>query len=136
MIFDWYLRLQQAKGTPMKYLRCCFVAFMFFLFSCTTSERNNPFDPENPEYSAPVIVVPAKDQLAIIGQPVRFEVFASGTELKTYQWNKDGKDLTGETESIYTIHSVKISDEGIYECVVRNRKGIVRSSAKLTVKKQ
>ena len=76
------------------------------------------------------------------GTDVSFSVTATGTAPLSYQWQKDGVDLTdggsitGATTAILTITGVMESDEGGYGCVVTNIAGMVTSdTATLTVGK-
>ena len=76
------------------------------------------------------------------GSDVSFSVTATGTAPLSYQWQKDGVDLTdegsitGSTTATLTITGVMESDEGGYKCVVTNIAGMVTSStAMLTVGK-
>ena len=81
------------------------------------------------------------DQWKIVpGDIVSFGVTATGTAPLTYQWQKDGVDLTdggritGATTATLTITGVMESDEDGYRCVVTNIAGIVTSNtATLTV---
>jgi hypothetical protein len=67
---------------------------------------------------------------------VTFSVKASGTEPLSYQWRKGGSDISGATDSSYTITSVVMADAGSYDVVVSNSCGSVTSSAAtLTVNK-
>ncbi len=59
--------------------------------------------------------------------PVTFTVTATGTEL-TYQWYKDGKAISGATDSGYTISRAEKNNEGVYYVVVSNSTGSVISS--------
>ena len=59
--------------------------------------------------------------------PVTFTVTATGTEL-TYQWYKDGKAISGATDSSYTISRAEKNNEGVYYVVVSNSTGSVISS--------
>lgn len=51
------------------------------------------------------------------GQSVTFSVTATGTNL-TYQWQKNGSNLTGATSTNYTIPSAQSSDAGTYTVLV------------------
>jgi hypothetical protein len=65
--------------------------------------------------------------------PVTFSIVATGTNL-TYQWQKDGVDITGATQKDLTITSAAISDAGDYICIVKGDVDTVPSNAaKLTV---
>ena len=62
------------------------------------------------------------------GQSVTFSVSAGGTTPLTYQWRKNGADISGETDSICTISSVASNDAGTYDVVVSNSCGSLTSS--------
>lgn len=81
---------------------------------------------------------------AITLQPLAVSVFpldnismsatAEGIGL-TYQWQKDGVNLTGATNSVYAKQKVNFSDSGYYCCVVGNVSGNTPSSTvKLTLR--
>ena len=63
------------------------------------------------------------------GTNVLFSVIATGTAPLSYQWQKDGVDLTdggsiiGASTSSVAIVDVMESDEGGYRCVVSNVAG-------------
>ena len=63
------------------------------------------------------------------GTNVLFSVIATGTAPPSYQWQKDGVDLTdggsiiGASTSSVAIVDVMKSDEGGYRCVVSNVAG-------------
>ena len=73
-------------------------------------------------------VQPASQLLIVPGQPANFTVTATGDNL-SYQWQKDGADISGATSATYTISSVMESDEGEYQCLVSNTAGVVTSNA-------
>ena len=93
---------------------------------------------------APQVTVHPVDQTNIVpGSNVSFSVTASGTEPLSYQWQKDGVDLTdgssitGATTATLTIAGVMESDEGGYRCVVTNTAGMdTANTAVLTVGKK
>ena len=76
------------------------------------------------------------DQTNIVpGSEVSFSVTSTGTAPLSYQWQKDGEDLTdggsitGATTATLTITGVMESDEGGYRCVVSNAVGKENSNA-------
>ena len=83
---------------------------------------------------APVITKQPASQTVTEGDAVTFNITAKGTEPLAYQWYKDGEEISGATDSSYTISSVESSDTGSYYVVVSNSIGDVTSSmATLTV---
>ncbi len=80
----------------------------------------------------PTILVQPKSQTVMVGSSVTFSVVDSGGT--SYQWKKDGVNISGATNSIYTISSVKKEDAGNYSVAVSNAGGTVTSqNAVLTV---
>ena len=77
--------------------------------------------------AAPSITDQPESQLVLPGSLVTFTVAASGTGPLSYQWQKDGGDISGEIESSFMIGSTVESDAGGYLCVVSNAFGSVTS---------
>ncbi|WP_146153666.1 PQQ-dependent sugar dehydrogenase [Adhaeribacter arboris] len=63
------------------------------------------------------------------GQPATFKVTATGTAPLTYQWQKNGVNISGATAATYTIASTKAADAGNYRVVVANAAGKATSNA-------
>ena len=63
-----------------------------------------------------------------IGTSATFSVTVSGADL-TYQWKKDGTDITGATSSSHTIDRVVSGDAGIYTVVAGGTYGSPVTSA-------
>ena len=83
---------------------------------------------------APRIVLQPATQLSTPGGSVVFSVFAQGAAPLSYQWRKDGADLSSATQSELAIHPVALTDAGTYQVVVSNSAGRVSSDvATLTV---
>jgi len=66
------------------------------------------------------------------GKPANFTVGATGTAL-TYQWHKNGTDLTGANAATYAIAAAAASDTGMYDVMVIGTCGdtIASNSARL-----
>lgn len=80
----------------------------------------------------PTILVQPQSQTVLIGASVTFRVVDSGGT--SYQWKKNGVNIPGATNSIYTINFVKKEDAGNYSVAVSNAGGTVLSqNAVLTV---
>ncbi len=54
------------------------------------------------------------------GQQIELSVDETQSVNNSYQWKKDGVDIAGATERIYTISSASNSDIGVYTCYVTN----------------
>ena len=77
---------------------------------------------------APVITVQPVTQIICpnVSNSVTLSVTATGTAL-TYQWRRNGTDITGATSSTYTISNVVNSSAGAYTVIVSNSAGSVSS---------
>ena len=84
--------------------------------------------------SAPVFTTQPVSQTVTVGSVVTFAAAASGSPTPTYQWRKNGANISGATSSSYTIASVATTDAGTYTVVATNSAGSATSSgATLTV---
>ena len=77
----------------------------------------------------PTITAPPVSQTVEAGKTATFMVTATSTSPLTYQWQKDGTDISGATSSTYTIAATRIADSGAFTVVVFNGAGLVISSA-------
>lgn len=74
------------------------------------------------------------DLTACLGDDITFSVVASGSPAPTYQWQKDGSDIPGETSADLILNSLDGSETGSYVVVASNDCGNVSSApAQLTV---
>ena len=79
--------------------------------------------------AAPTIRVQPQDVTVPVGNPATFTVEAAGSGL-TYQWQRNGVNITGATGASYTIASTALADDGdAFRVVVSNSAGRVTSSA-------
>jgi len=85
--------------------------------------------------AAPSITTQPASQVVTAGQPATFSVAATGTGPLSYQWQKNGVNISGATSSSYTTAATTTSQSGTkYDVVVSNSAGSVTSaSATLTV---
>ncbi len=84
--------------------------------------------------TAPLITNQPQSITVTQGNQASFSVTATGSAPLTYQWRKNGADISGATGNVYTIATAVEADEGSYSVVVTNAAGSVTSnSATLTV---
>ena len=88
-----------------------------------------------PTATAPSILQQPANQTVTLGQTATFSVSATGTGTLSYQWRKNGTNISGATSSSYTTPATTSSDNGAtFSVVVSNAYGSVTSSnATLTV---
>ncbi|MGZ4962705.1 MAG: immunoglobulin domain-containing protein [Limisphaerales bacterium] len=86
-------------------------------------------------YNTPIIYGQPTPVAGVVGINVTFSVSASSDTPLSFQWQNNGSDIFGATESSYTISNVQTSDGGNYRCIVRNSAPdlVVSDSAQLTV---
>jgi hypothetical protein len=84
----------------------------------------------------PSITTQPVNQAVNLGQTATFNVVASGTAPLSYQWTKNGVNVSGATSASYTTPATVATDNGAqFAVVVTNVAGSVTSnSATLTVK--
>jgi hypothetical protein len=84
---------------------------------------------------APFLTVQPVSVTVTVGQAATFNVSASGTAPISYQWRKNGANMSGATASSYTTPATTTADSGSkFDVVVRNSAGSITSSqATLTV---
>jgi len=89
----------------------------------------------NPPPVAPAITTQPANQTATVGQTATFSVVATGTAPLSYQWQKNGTDISGATSSSYTTPATATSDSGAtFQVTVSNSLGSATSNpATLTV---
>src|SRR5690606_9215686 len=74
------------------------------------------------------------NEVAYIGSSVTIRSAASGTGALTYQWRKNGVDISGATQASLTLPSVRSSDAGEYAVWATDTSGSTASrTVQLTV---
>jgi subtilisin family serine protease len=82
----------------------------------------------------PMIVSQPTNQTVTVGGTATFNVTASGATPLSYQWNFNGTNIGGGTNTSLTLTNVQFSQAGNYAVLVTNRYGsILSSNAVLTV---
>jgi len=85
--------------------------------------------------AAPSITTQPANQTVIVGSAATFTVVATGTSPFSYQWQKNGTDISGATAASYTTPATSLADStATFHVVVTNSLGHVTSrDAVLTV---
>ena len=82
-----------------------------------------------PSLTRPVIIVQPESRTALPGENVIFSVVASGNPTPTYQWLRNGVEITGETKALITLTNVQPSQAGDFTVRVTNSEGAVTSAS-------
>jgi hypothetical protein len=78
---------------------------------------------------APTITAQPTNQTVTAGQSATFSVTATGTAPLTYQWKKNGANISGATSSSYTTPATTVGDNGsTFQVVVSNTAGSAPST--------
>ena len=84
----------------------------------------------NPAVVMPTITTQPSNQTVTAGQTATFAVLASGTAPLSYQWQKNGTNITGATSASYTTPATTSADSGsAFQVIVSNSKGNITSNA-------
>jgi len=84
----------------------------------------------NPAPVLPTITTQPASQTVTAGQTATFTVAASGAAPLSYQWRKNGVNISGATAASYTTPAATTTDSGsTFAVVVTNTAGTVTSSA-------
>jgi hypothetical protein len=76
-------------------------------------------------FVAPTILTPPVAQTVQPGGAMTLTVVASGRAPLSYQWQRNGTDISGATTPTYTLSAAQAADAGSYVCVVSNADGRV-----------
>jgi parallel beta-helix repeat protein len=84
---------------------------------------------QNTASQAPVITDQPDSLTVSVGSPASFSVTASGAATLTYQWQRNGANISGATSSTYTLGAAQLADDGArFRCRVSNSLGTATSS--------
>jgi hypothetical protein len=103
--------------------------------SAGSATSNNATLTVNAAATAPSITSQPANQTVTAGQTAMFSVTASGTAPMSYQWRKNGVNISGATASSYTTPATTSTDSGsAFSVLVTNSAGSATSNnAMLTV---
>src|SRR5579884_1966054 len=105
-----------------------FVFFSSLLAGCGSSSKSSN-SVQSSTSSAPAISTQPTNQSVTLGQTVTFSVVASGATPLSYQWQKNGANISGATAATYTTPATTSADNGsTFDVVVSNSGGSVTSS--------
>jgi hypothetical protein len=76
----------------------------------------------------PNLVLQQPNESIIEGQNATVSVVASGSAPLTYQWQKNGTNISNATNATFTISFAQAADAGTYTVVVSNSAGIITTT--------
>jgi hypothetical protein len=77
----------------------------------------------------PVFTTQPSSQTVNAGSNVSFTVAATGSPTPTYQWQKNGVNISGATSATLSLSSVQASNAGSYVAIATNSSGVTSSNA-------
>ncbi|NXK90422.1 CNTN5 protein, partial [Formicarius rufipectus] len=102
------------------------------------SRGRNVFRGQLQVYTYPHWVEKLNDTQLDSGDQLRWECKATGKPRPTYSWLKNGVPLWPQNRiemvnGVLMIHSVNVSDAGMYQCLAENKYGTIYASAELKI---
>ena len=64
---------------------------------------------------------------ALTGQSINLTCDATGTDI-VYQWMRNSVIIFDDNSSVLRINEIKLSDDGVYQCIVSNKGGNITSN--------
>jgi hypothetical protein len=88
-----------------------------------------------PPGTAPVVLVPPQNTYGDIGGSASFSAMVSGSSPLSFQWLKEGVEISGATSAALTLNNLSLADDANYSLIVSNSAGSATSVvAHLTVR--
>lgn len=110
----------------MEKIQVLFVLILTLLLTSCKQDATGP--PATPASVAPTITQHPSNVTLMVGQSATFTVKATGTAPLSYQWQKDGANISGATSANYSL-IVSSADSGkTFLCVVSNTAGSAASN--------
>jgi len=79
--------------------------------------------------TAPSILIAPQSQTVLVGGTATFSVSAAGSGTLAYQWQFDGVNVAGATNSTLSFNAVQAADAGFYQVAISNGVGALTSPA-------
>lgn len=118
-------------------LRTFFFAFVLLFSGCggdNGGEKHPTGALPSPPRSAPIINTQPANQTVTAGQTATFSVSALGYIGMTYQWRRNGTNISGATSSSYQLVATNADNGATFSVVLTDSSGTITSnSATLTV---
>ena len=77
----------------------------------------------NCDAGLPMLLVTSSSQSVEITRTAIFTAMVTGLGPFSFQWQKEGQNITGETGSTFVIHNISQNDQANYSCYVSNHYG-------------
>lgn len=101
-----------------------------YMYNLSGKRSLTPTSPLSPF----IIIIHPISQTVTVGTSVTFTVTAAGGTLPyTYQWQKNGSNIGGETNQSLTINPTTLGSAGTYDCVVTDTNGQIVQSNNATL---
>jgi Immunoglobulin I-set domain len=123
-------RCLSAFATGIALLVACFGLFAGCNGVVTTTTTSNTSSNGSGSSTAPVITTQPVSQTVGVGQTATFVVVATGSAPLSYQWQKNGANISGATSSSYATPAAASTDNAAkFTVVVSNSVGSATSNA-------
>ena len=117
------MQIGNEYGTPRPWLGTYYLLSIYNR-ALSKSEVEENYNIGVSVENKPEIIIEPKDIGLLQGESATFLVSAVGTAPFSYQWRKNGVDISGADGSSYTIPSVSVSDGGnTYSVIISNASG-------------
>jgi hypothetical protein len=102
-------------------------------YSVVVNGATNSSEADLTVLTPPVITQSPTNQTTVLYSDAAFSVVAGGSPPLSYQWQKDGTDLDGQTNSLLILSQVRDSSASTYGVLVSNAVGAATASALLAI---
>lgn len=78
-------------------------------------------------FELPIVTSHPQSHTVTVGSTVHLSATATGEPPPSYQWQKDGLNISGATKPLLTLEDVQLNQTGAYRAVISNSLGTVSS---------